>query len=72
MDALKVGLVLLVRELRGGGGEPEKTLGRTVGSNVRSPDIPQRVSPAEVGHPGTRGDTPDPQGSAKEPLPGVA
>ncbi len=71
VDALKEGLVLLVQELRGGGGEGEDR-GRAVRANVRSPDVPQRVPPETVGHPGRHGDAPDPQGSSRELLPGVA
>ncbi len=71
VDALKEGLVLLVQELRGGGGEGEDR-GRAVRANEEPANVPQRVPRKTVGHPGGHGDAPDPQGSARELLPGVA
>ena len=71
VDALNEGLALLVQELMEAEVK-EKTPGRAVRANEEPPNVPQRVSPEAVGHPGRHGDAPDPQGPARELLPGVA
>jgi len=71
VDALNEGLVLLVQELMEAEVK-EKTPGRAVRANEEPANVPQRLPPKTVGHPGGVGDAPDPQGPARELLPGVA
>ena len=71
VDALKEGLVLLVQELMEAEVK-EKTPGRAVRADHGPQDVPQRVPPEAVGHPGGLLDAPDPQGSSRELLPGLA
>ncbi|GEM_PF-4915098 len=70
VDALKEGLALLVQELMEAEVK-EKTPGRAVRANEEPANVPQRVPPKTVGHSGGVGDAPDPQGPARELLPGV-
>jgi hypothetical protein len=71
VDALKEGLALLVQELMEAEGK-EKTPGQAVRANEEPANVPQRLPPKTVGHPGRHGDAPDPHGPARELLPGVA
>jgi len=70
VDALNEGLALLVQELMEAEVK-EKTPGRAVRANEEPANVPQRVPPEAVGHPGRVSAAAAPQGPARELLPGV-
>jgi len=70
VDAFPEGLVLLVELMEAKG--KAKTPARAVRTARGPHDMPQRVLPEAVGHPGGLLDAPAPRAPAREPLVGAA
>ena len=68
MDALKEDLAPLVQELMEAEVK-EKTLGQAVRTDQGAQDVPQRVPPEMVGHPGGLVEATDPESPPGELLP---